>query len=65
MKHSGTKVQDLKHRLQENKNIEDLLNAKIGTLELNSKHKEQVLQELQKEYDLLCKDNKIFKSAKY
>jgi len=44
----------LKHKLQENKNIEELLNAKLGTLELNYKHKEQILLDLQKEYDQLC-----------
>lgn len=54
MKATGDKLKDLKHKLQESKNIEELLNAKLGTLELNYKHKEEILLDLQKEYDQLC-----------
>jgi len=48
-------MKEMKHKLHERKDIEELLNAKIATLELNNKHNEEVFQQLQNEYDTLCK----------
>jgi len=62
LKNTGEKVKDMKHKLHEGKNIEELLNAKIGTLELNNKHNEEVLQELQNEYDALFDSNRALES---
>jgi len=58
LKQNEEKFQEVKQRLIDCRNIEEILNAKIGTLEINLRHQEEAMESLQNDNDSLCK---IFK----